>query len=140
MGPIELSIAAIVATLTSLIMTLFSMTNFIKIKKNNKYIIRKSEPIELLRYKVISKWNEVESILFKLNDPKDSPKSNKSSVGTLTFLHNTKKIEPDDYEKLRKLLQIRNGLVHSNGPEYSSEELLSTLESVDEVIIKLTKK
>lgn len=135
MGPIELSIVALMATLTSLITMLISTTNFIKVKKNNKYIIRKYEPIELLRYKVISKWNEVESILFGLTDFE----GNKYGIRILNILYETKRIEPEDYEKLRKLLQIRNGLVHSNGPEYSPEELLSTLESVDEVITKLTK-
>lgn len=136
MGYFNLSIFAILSTIISMLAMIVSVVNLKKVKKDNQYVFRKSEPIESLRFKVIEKWNEVETILIGLNDFE----GNKYGIRILNLLYETKRIEPDDYEKLRKLLQIRNGLVHSNGPEYSPEELLATLESVDEVITRLTRK
>jgi hypothetical protein len=136
----ESNIIDVVALITMLIGYIATLISFLGPDAifNNK-IIRKtltnSDYPKYLEYEVIAKWREIEGIANDLfSDQKLS-----TSKSTLQKLHDNHYIDNNDDICLRKLLKLRNDIIHSMKRTYTNDELHQVLKDSDLVILKIRK-
>ena len=107
--------------------------------ENNKILSKnyRKKDIEynrkVLEYNIVSKWREVEGLV--TDNYSDSKRINTNSIISGLLADNY--INKKEAEKLRKLLKMRNEIVHNVDNNISLEELNNTLKDVDEIIKNL---
>lgn len=127
-----LQIISAVFILFGFLTTVFS--SILLKKKSTNY---QSENRIISEYEIINKWKEIEVRIVQL-----IPENNKLSLNSMIKqLYDTSIISSEDAEAIKKLLTIRNQVVHMKPTDYTftQSELKTLFSKSDEIICKLDK-
>lgn len=102
--------------------------------------ILKTKPTRLTKkrairnYEVISKWKEIEALLYQL-----TPQNEKFSLSAMiTYLKKSNLFTQDEIDSIFELLDIRNKILHSQNEVVLSEnETREMLLSIDKIVAKM---
>ena len=128
-----LSIAYIII-IVGCIGAIFALT----FREISRIVISKNEYKKASPYIILNKWKEIEGCLSEYKYPIDKKTSNMTA---LSMLKNEKKLSKEEFDNLRKLLILRNKVVHDDisNLNISTEETTEVLKEADKTLKKLYK-
>lgn len=90
---------------------------------------------KLLEYEVVNKWRELEGIVndISIKETTETPRS------IIEFLLSNKFIDKNEYNLLKRFLQLRNSVVHSRSIEFNAQYMEEMIEKVNRIIEKIRK-
>lgn len=117
----------------------FLLPYFNKYKSHNKLMNKISNKSEdkVLEYEIIMTWREFEGIANDLNNNRNMKPILPGKI--IQMLFDEELITLKESEILKKLLKLRNIIVHSNNSNFSKQELVSILNETKNIIEKLRK-
>lgn len=94
---------------------------------------RATESSAMIEYEIISKWRDIEGLAsdFSMTANVMTPSS------AITFLRQNGMIDVSEQETLKKLLRLRNEVVHTKKDSISFDEAENLLKETDKIINKL---
>lgn len=111
---------------------LFPISNRSSIKSHKNSI---AESRKMLEYKAISLWRNLESIFFDLIENNTKTVSHNAIV----YLYENKMINDTEQKTLKKLLIVRNSVVHSTNDNFSDVEIYDIINDSSHIIDRLKK-
>ena len=109
-------------------------SSFKSYSSDYKHFIKEGN-IKLISFEVIAKWRELEGIVNDLSEKNDILLSH----SVIDFLVMNKYINEMEKDVIKKLLIIRNIIVHESKFNYTSKEIRLLLSQTEEIIKKLRK-
>lgn len=115
------------ATLFSMLMKNFTYSSYYKNKETSKYF----------NYDIVNTWKQIEGLLIQLTPTEENVTLN----NMISSLLDLKLLSKDDALSIKKLLRLRNQIVHSDNVEkqYTTNEIQSLLSDAHKIIRKLQK-
>lgn len=115
------------ATLFSMLMKNFPYSSYYKNKETSKYF----------NYDIVNTWKQIEGLLIQLTPTEENVTLN----NMISSLLDLKLLSKDDALSIKKLLRLRNQIVHSDNVEkqYTTNEIQSLLSDAHKIIRKLQK-
>ena len=97
----------------------------------------KDDTSKYFNYKIINTWKQIEGLLVQLTPAEENMNLNKM----LSNLMDIKLLSSSDVSTIKKMLNLRNQIVHSNSIEkkYTTDEIQALLRDSNNLIKKLTK-
>lgn len=130
-----LLISIMVGVCGFLVISLSKFTPLFKSNSSKFNRFNKNDDFKLLSFEVIAKWRELEGIVNDLSEKNEIFVSR----SIIDFLIINKYINLTEKEIIKKLLIIRNNIVHESSFNYTTKEIKLLLIQTDEVINKLRK-
>lgn len=127
MMPLLSIIIGLFATLFSILMKNFPYMSHYKNKDTSKYF----------NYDIVNTWKQIEGLLIQLTPTEENMTLN-SMISSLLDL---KLLSKDDALSIKKILSLRNQIVHSDNVEkqYTTNEIQSLLSDAHKIIRKLQR-
>lgn len=128
----------IMMSLLSIFVGLFSSLLSILIK-NSSYMLhsKNKDTSKHFNYEIVNTWKQIESLLIQITPVEESTTIN----GMITNLLELNLLSANDNISIKKILDLRNQIVHSNVIEkkYTTSEIQSLLGDANDIIKKLKK-
>lgn len=99
---------------------------------SNKHEPTQEASLALYEYEVIKKWREIEGFVNELA----TYEGGKQPRSVLNFLEASGMIDQNEYETMKRFLQLRNEIVHSSELSISMKEMSELMKKVDTILNK----
>ncbi len=111
----------------------FFVPRVIKHEKSTFNKKQASESTALLEYEIISKWRDVEGLVSDFSVSSQV----RTATSAINYLKQNGMIDATEQDTLKKLLRLRNEVVHSGNKPISVDDAKNLLKQTDQVLDKL---